>query len=1209
MSKFLVVGCGGSGAATQAYMLDQLRAHLKQTEGTTVLPKSWQFVAVDVPIKAEAGPDNLPNVEQSGGVYVSTGSNQTYASFDQGLAQTLGSQNAKALGEIATWASRNPGAEQTPIDKGAGQYRGVGRILTIQHLRRIREALVQAVDRLNDVAGNDEAPQVFVVSSMAGGAGASMFLDVCRLLTTVNGIQAGNIAAFMYTPEVFEALPKDSRVGQWPNALAMFGEAVAAQYGAGAEHDARLYQAMGISENIQDTSIGRLIPIGSRMGANGATFGEGTPKGIYRGMGRALAALMTSTSALEDFTRYTMGNRGGKAPDRSLHGWGHPNDPKDDDIPWGSMGYAQLSLGRDRYAEYSAQRLARAAFDRLLNGHVDESRPQTGAEQLEMRLNDNFGFFLTDTGLPEAIAQRQDHAPGCEQWLFGTFGEQANEAVLLMQQQVRLYLPDGEGRNAQEWRALLLNALNHPELARTVRSIVGVGGPAPHDYQGPTRLAYSAVHRFADTLANTVTGELEEQLARYGLAYAEAIVDKLREALNTRLVPYLEQAGRRSAAMDPLATPAGLESILQPLNGRGSVANAQGIVDSVVGAYGDQFGHYFLHAVADQLSSVLDDFSRSALAPLKATLGHVHRDLEAANSAAGTTQKLSDVTTDEPAAWPRDVGNQVPGRFRGSDNEIVISPVDEFGEHYEGQLLATQRSVDPQIRGHEDATRSAVREIILGQWETQGGDKAPNDTLAPQLPADASVGNRMGWVGRDLVTDPYDERNERRTARTADFNARLSPADLLGRARLWIERPHLPFSDFIKVDLRTYLSRNQVDNQRTYDDRVRRLREAFTTAVANARPLAAVDSQMIGRAYYGDAAVDYRLSFSELPFAGMPDVERELEAVLVADKNLDQTTTLQSFHATSTKTQSFAVDSIEVFGSYPNYTPIVFSSLLPHIAEDWASRPGEKGGFWNLRRARPLPAALPLTDAERETMVAGWFVGVLTGRIYIENSGTANAIAFIYDDANQQWTHFPRQLLTPPSKFKATYDWMPAVIESVLLAYADSHNAAGGGMATSMRPYHLLRGLYDSGETHPTTGNVRHPAVSRLAAWLRTGEQPPVGTPTTVPDTLDERHVFAAKFFHAHLTQASTFMPAFAQGFIPGVNTEAKPLADVTDRQVAAEMPLYRDLAPDVVKMAPILLDKLESAKHEAEAPVQQSPTEAPGQFPGLGGLAGGGLL
>ena len=76
-----------------------------------------------------------------------------------------------------------------------------------------------------------------------------------------------------------------------------------------------------------------------------------------------------------------------------------------------------------------------------------------------------------------------------------------------------------------------------------------------------------------------------------------------------------------------------------------------------------------------------------------------------------------------------------------------------------------------------------------------------------------------------------------------------------------------------------------------------------------------------------------------------------------------------------------AVTRIHVFGSYPNYSPLVFDAVLAPVAKQWAATGG--GGheaFWQWRRCRPLTAALPMGDAERLTMVKGWFVGQIVGQ-------------------------------------------------------------------------------------------------------------------------------------------------------------------------------------------------------------------------------------
>ena len=149
MRKFLVVGCGGSGAKTQAYMMDQLKALMRNIEPErTELPKCWQFVTIDVPLTPENGPSKLPNVPQAGGRYIGIGSAQRYSTFDIGVSSEL--VNNGGLKEIATWAPANPGSIATPVSDGAGQYRALGRMLTIPAVKKIQEGLKLSLDVLNN---------------------------------------------------------------------------------------------------------------------------------------------------------------------------------------------------------------------------------------------------------------------------------------------------------------------------------------------------------------------------------------------------------------------------------------------------------------------------------------------------------------------------------------------------------------------------------------------------------------------------------------------------------------------------------------------------------------------------------------------------------------------------------------------------------------------------------------------------------------------------------------------------------------------------------------------------------------------------------------------------------------------------------------------------------------------------------------------------
>ncbi|MGP5589794.1 tubulin-like doman-containing protein [Corynebacterium variabile] len=1185
MKKFLVVGCGGSGAKTQAYMIDQLKAHLRALDPTlTSLPKAWQFVSIDVPVAPEKGPSGLGNVQDNGGRYVGIGSKQQYKTFDTGLSQKLGTKHA--LGEISTWAPRHPEAISTPVSDGAGQFRGLGRMLTLQSVARIREELKAAMDVLEEsatiselnqlnhrITGHrssaiDASPVILVVSSMAGGAGASMFLDVCRILSTLPNAKPEHTGVFMLTPEVFENLPSDAMVGAWPNALAMFGEAVATQTGAATDSDVELFKALGLNAEGTSNTFARLFPVGGRMGATGARFGDGNPNTVYRGLGRALAALMTSETSADSFVQYSLGNTGATAADRDYLGWANDSLIPWGDMPWGSMGYAQLSMGRDRYAEYSAQRLARTAFDRILRGHMDPLSSDTGEEQLQKRLNERYPRILDKVWIGQNILYSEPNQSTTAGWIGGVFGSFSGPAAQQSSQWLRQRLPASDGMKATDWGALVRSRLSDQAAAGEI-------------HRQLDDAAYGAVHAFADQFCDQVVTVCEEYLSTTGLPFVQKAVDRLGDDIRQRLVGPMEALVRGTQGRSPAVITPPIDQLLAPVTGNGAVNGSGQILDNIAAQYRGQFTEYFIIRVADYLSRVLEDFLNNALTRLSRELTDAHADLEHADKKRSENTNLADVATDDPVDWPKDREEMISARFKGSANEILISDVSNFPNDYVTHIVQDARVADPEIFDDKDASLAAAQAVIRGQWETNGAEKAPQDTLAVAASSRAG-GNRAGWVSRHLVASRG--TGEERESRPGTFKARIRPAQLLQRARLWIQRPDYHFSKFISTDLRSYMTQDEATNDATFSERISRLRSAFGRALDQARPLAAVDPAMVSLVHGTETSFHY--NFSEVPFLENSAAE-ELRAVLNQNTALDASTRDSLEGALS---QGTKVRHIDVFGSYPNYSPVVFSSLFPHIIKDWNSRTSHDG-YWSLRRSRPISATVPLSDAERQAMVGGWLIGAVTGRIHIQGDGTPGARAHIYDDIAREWVAFPHPLLTPPQDMKAKIDWMPAVIESVLLAYAqiqarDEH----GGLAGSLRPYHLLRELYDSHSQSPTSGANDHPAVSRLTDFLTTGEKP--DQPTVGTGIQDRYDMFLAQLNHA-AKNADMFLPS--HGGLPGAQAQAKPWADVSDRSHASAMPLYRDFAPDVRDMTRALKKHLDAARQRAENPgMFAGPTAAP---------------
>ena len=94
MQKVLIVGLGGSGGKTLAYLMDELKVRLGESWNGE-LPKCWKFIQIDVPVVAGglAGATASP-VQAQGGTYVGLADGGVgYPNYDQSVMGVLQAQN------------------------------------------------------------------------------------------------------------------------------------------------------------------------------------------------------------------------------------------------------------------------------------------------------------------------------------------------------------------------------------------------------------------------------------------------------------------------------------------------------------------------------------------------------------------------------------------------------------------------------------------------------------------------------------------------------------------------------------------------------------------------------------------------------------------------------------------------------------------------------------------------------------------------------------------------------------------------------------------------------------------------------------------------------------------------------------------------------------------------------------------------------------
>jgi hypothetical protein len=1174
--RFLLVGCGGSGGATLQFVMDQLRADLARL-GIHQLPRGWQFVHLDVPAtppRDASGYPLPPSVPDQGGQYVGlTTTGATYPNVARPVEQRLAERHR--LNALVRWRP-SPDDVNVAIAEGAGQYRAVGRMLTLNQAVRVRDALAdafgtlqgEAVDELRSLAARvseataedvERAPVVIVVTSMAGGAGASMALDVCRMLSTVANVNPESVALFLYTAEVFRSLAEHLRLGAEANAAAMMGELIASQSGA-AGLDAEVLAAVGVSGATGSAPFGRVIPIGARIGSDGAQFGDGSRGGIYRGIGRGLASLMMSGTATQGFITVAVENPQVPPFSQAHLGWGVDCSR----LAWGAFGYASVDLGRDRYAEFAAQRLARVAVDRLVDGR---RRPGDGRSAAEWA-RDVVSQVLWDRICAALRLPRSSEHETVERWL------------------VQMRRRDVESAAAEIFDKLLApvySSVSQVDAAHLAEGLPVATAAKRRAVEEAIdgRVVWWAFDWFLH-LRDALLAEVTEIVADYGLGPAAALLRRLEDR-TTEYTALLRELGRDWRPPNVVAPdPDGLR-VLASI--RGLIDANHGALTALHRAHRVSIQEALGAGLADRMSLVLAEMAEGLIVPLRRAVGEAVAVLVRVRESRAEVTGQALLRTDSYAAWPGGLG-EAPERFVHAHNEVLLTASTSFEPLFQSHVVLdgkTQRElradlerVDPsvpRIRTDQLSFEDALADVVTALLRDD-----PARTEADPDRRLFQVGT--GWWPSVFREDPRAERGARQVpAQRGQVKTVLAAAHVLELCRAYVARADA-FHDFIGQSMADYLSDEDVgapERQRRADE----LRAAFGKALNLARPLVAVNAQTVAHMYPRQSVQNY-YSFSALPLpaALAAAIEADLSGPDILPATLTQFRTAVDLGHSSNATR------IDVFGSHEPFSPVVFRSLLEPVARRWAQLPNEsRPSFWTWRRSRRLSGAIPASDVHRGAMVAGWYVARLTGMLRHPGEHHMSAAA-IYDERSG-WVSFPEPLLTLRRFWHGdALDCLPAVLETMSIALAECYDSPD---LRPLHPYRLLREMYDDTDGAPSV--QEGPAARRrLSAWIQTGKSAGGDVPSEryagpADGTARQRHAAMLK----GLTQSRSdigfrYLAPGERGALGG-GTYSEPHVDGIDR-----IPLFHEIAADCYQALGRLVHIIES--------VDPDGTDQPGQAP-----------
>ena len=1064
--SFVLVGLGGSGGKTIRFVKRELSARLQEMGWAGGIPEAWQFLHIDTPTIPDGNElnDDVAQVEPDEYLGL-VGDGTTFL----GVTAQLDS-DPEIRDEMVGWRI-DPSALAVPIGLGAGQFRAVGRTIAMVHGKEIRNRLRASFRRTADPEARSQLAELFakaqpdavrnpvpgqpiviVISSLAGGTGAGLIMNVCDIIRESGDCEG--VFSFLYTPEVFGAVGE----GVYPNSLAAVSEIMNGYWlqgsadGAGAplRRNADLTKAGG-ARSLDGSGPDYPFLVGLEN-AGGKSFANA--RELFEAVGSGLATTMTDHGLQDDLFAYEIANwennaagQTSKSQDDLVVSGNSAGDIKKQGIGvFQGLGTSRLSIGLDYFEKYAAQRIAKDAARFAALAHLRSSEAQRVAEQTGTSDPDEIAGHIADNQLEPFLekAGLRELGPHEDQIKEALRPDDAAQDAMLADARSTAYRLGGIGSGGTANESVWGERLNHAVQE------------ASRAYSKAYRDAISTnAHEWVENHPQAVINTIEDVISRHGLVVAAAVVQRAVRYLlgsngvveelrgDTELRQYQSWSSEDAVRL-------GIVAKLQGLGSR--VDNShEALVDAA------EEGLFLMAHVGDAhicevAASLAESFANGFLRPLSSALERESRNLE--TELRGSAANWAEWTDGLP-----------PQELQPSVSEITLIEPKEFAKTFDDLVAETYRD-----DSHSENRRRRLRqEVTSGSFLREDSNTAPSCKQAISMTVRWSPGTSL---------DP----DEDRPRTEALFDVALTPSALRSRATTWMRQPNCAFDKLLSSTLRSYLGDDPVFKGAIDEETLRQRQQRFEAKLIQMRdvaePLIGIDSNLQGSVNPG---LETKIEVSTLPFADHALESSVLSFLTLELKDKDKARKKMDDDASTTH-----ITALKRFNGA--VSPLIISSLFEPISSNWAAANGEvaRSHFWSRRRARVLSEFIPAPQEHIAAMCRGWFIGVALGvidrkadepiRIGIPNDTPA---AFPYPALSN--TADPR-------------DQLAVVLESLALAYVQVSQERG------LRPLEAYRRLRDLGADaqglNTEGGNlysyelIGNKLGGDLEKWISSGEAP-----------------------------------------------------------------------------------------------------------------------
>ena len=1087
LRPFLLVGVGGSGGKTLRAVRQSLKAKLQQEGWSEGIPEAWQFLHIDSPL-AQDGlefPAGLLPTQD----YLSLVPNGVnYADVFNSITQTV---EPKYVPDIKKPLPSEKDVT-VPISQGAGKYRAIGRTIAVAGLSKVHARAATAFTRMQTATADAQLnaltkhlglqgsgklePVVIIVSSIAGGSGAGMFIDVAEAVKSAAGGKtwADHTFAILYAPDVFKEIDASGAIAA--NALAAISETMSGYWNTTpSDATQALYRSAGLIP--AQTAASKLGPAYTYIvGRTNGTVDFGTQSGVYKAVSASIATWMSDDKVQDDMSAYAVANRGAKAtPLQDKTGFKRPSS---DTPPFSSLGFARVSLGMDKFVDYASERLAKQTLKTILERHLeqDPGLKEKTEEQWRIHFADTTeGRFISDSKLNEISESNND--------IIDALTPSMDEAVINFKNAIQTQVEgpmSPKGVDLSTWVSWITNAYQ-TNLIGSLESVTQMRNEKIRKWVEETpKHILKLVASYVSDQGLPVTVELMKRLiSQCKRAQEELLVERTSHIASASQIQVMV-----SSALNPVAGQATI------LKNHPTVAEAYkaAVVCFATQAYAELKG---------EASALIGDFIENFLTPL-------HKELASAQATLKMRvddPKLLDQRDNPYSSWPDFKSDSVPQRYEPAPNECLLIEHKTYPAEFDKLILETVS--DAKV----DAKRKVIDEIALGVLGVEALQNLDSDLTWSIL------NQEQLWV-------PTERRFQ--TKQASPSIAKFSFADdhmvYLDFAHLWLNIPGRRFRAFLDQKIAAYL--NDDTDKAEQAKRQSNFVKKFGTAVASSSPLVQFDSALMTEVHT-PLANERSVIFSAIPVEPGDTIYDALKDILVNYGYWTPGTSEKWF-----KGQGDAANarSIEIFSQtgYP-VQPIVMSSVMQPISEAWRSDSDHKdsrANFLKWRRGRSLSEFIPAHPEVWRQILRGWYVARLLNLLDSKKDSDSfeekGPEVSIWIDPGVNYASFPYPLmndnLTPVSD-------MPGVIlESMTIAMANcyaEHNLK------PLLPYQRLQKL---------GGNVNQ-VDTELQDWVVDGRRAVAGSPAidedragSPSDTLEGRKAKCVSYLEAELQKFKTDM-------------------------------------------------------------------------------------